>query len=184
MYSALKKDGKRLYELARKGETVEREPRPIRIDEISLLEIAGHRLVFRVHCSKGTYVRTLVEDIAKQANTVAHTARLHRETVGGFQAGDMIDLTGVEAVAEEGPGALRAQLLPPDIALQSLPAVQLDGAAGARFSAGQLVAAGLKDADGLFRVYSADNEFMGVGERSKDGLLAPKRVFRTGEKNP
>lgn len=64
MYSALKKDGKRLYTLARQGVTVEREPRPIRIDEISLLEIAGTRLVFWVHCAKGTYVRTLVEDIA------------------------------------------------------------------------------------------------------------------------
>ncbi len=84
MYSALKKDGKRLYELARKGEIVERDARPIRIDEIDLLEASGTRLVFRVHCSKGTYVRTLVEDIAKAAGTVAHTARLHRETVGDF----------------------------------------------------------------------------------------------------
>lgn len=184
MYSALKKDGKRLYELARKGETVEREPRPVRIDDISLLEIAGTRLVFRVHCSKGTYVRTLVEDIAKRANTVAHTARLHRESVGGFQAADMVDLTGVEAVAAEGPAALRARLLPPDIALESLPAVRLDAGTGNRFSAGQVVAAELQDAAGLFRVYSAGNEFMGVGERTKDGLLAPKRVFRTGEKNP
>ena len=66
MYSALKKDGKRLYELARKGETVEREPRPIRIDEIELLEFAGTRLVFRVSCSKGTYIRVLVEDIAQR----------------------------------------------------------------------------------------------------------------------
>ena len=113
MYSALKKDGKRLYELARKGETVDREPRPIRIDEIDLLEIAGSRLAFRVHCSKGTYVRTLVEDIAKKAGTVAHTARLHRETVGNFQASDMLDLTGIEAAAEAGSAALIARLLPP-----------------------------------------------------------------------
>ena len=86
MYSALKKDGTRLYKLARKGEVVEREPRPIRVKEIELLEIAGQRLVFRVRCSKGTYVRTLVEDIAREAGTVAHTARLHRETVGGRRA--------------------------------------------------------------------------------------------------
>ena len=79
MYSALKKDGKRLYELARKGEVVEREPRPITIHDIELLELAGSRLVFRVSCSKGTYVRTLVEDIASRAGTVAHTASFHRE---------------------------------------------------------------------------------------------------------
>ena len=92
MYSALKINGKRLYELARKGQVVEREARPIRIDEIDLLEIAGSRLVFRVRCSKGTYVRTLVEDIAAAAGTVAHTAQLHRETVGDFRADDMLDL--------------------------------------------------------------------------------------------
>ena len=69
MYSALKQDGKRLYELARKGEVVERAPRRIHIDEIVLLEAAGSRLVFRVSCSKGTYIRTLVEDVAKQAGT-------------------------------------------------------------------------------------------------------------------
>jgi tRNA pseudouridine55 synthase len=184
MYSALKKDGKRLYELARKGETVERQPRPIRVDEIKLLEIAGTRLVFRVHCSKGTYVRTLVEDIAKKTGTVAHTARLHRETVGAFQAADMLDLTGVEAVAAEGPAALRAQLLPPDIALESLPPVHLDTEAGERFSAGQEVAALFEGTGGLVRVYNAGDEFMGVGELSAGGRLAPKRVFRTGEKNP
>jgi tRNA pseudouridine55 synthase len=184
MYSALKKDGKRLYELARKGEVVEREPRPIRVDDISLLEIAGNRLVFRVHCSKGTYVRVLVEDIAKRAGTVAHTARLHRETVGAFQADDMLDLTGVEAVAASGSGALRARLLPPDTALGSMPAVRLDAEASDRFSAGQEVAALLQGSAGLVRVYGPDDEFVGVGELSGDSRLAPRRVFRTGEKNP
>ncbi|HSN52585.1 MAG TPA: tRNA pseudouridine(55) synthase TruB, partial [Woeseiaceae bacterium] len=125
MYSALKKDGKRLYELARKGETVERAPRPIRIDEIELLEAAGTRLVFRVHCSKGTYVRSLVEDIARAAGTVAHTARLHRETVADFGAGEMLDLQALEDAAAEGPAALRDSLLPPDRALTGLPAVTL-----------------------------------------------------------
>ena len=105
MYSALKKGGKRLYELARKGETVEREPRPIRIDAIELLEAAGARLVFRVRCSKGTYVRSLVEDIARAAGTVAHTARLHRETVADFGVDEMVDLKALEAAATEGrPG--------------------------------------------------------------------------------
>jgi tRNA pseudouridine55 synthase len=184
MYSALKQDGRRLYELARKGETVERKPRPVRVDEISLLEIAGNRLVFRVHCSKGTYVRTLVEDIAAKAGTVAHTARLHRETVGAFHAADMLDLTGIEAVAASGPAALRAQLLPPDAALESLPAVQLDAEAGDRFVAGQEVTAPPHVCDGLVRVYCPNGEFVGVGELSVDGRLAPRRVFRTSEKNP
>ena len=183
MYSALKKNGRRLYELARKGEVVEREPRPIRIDEIELLEIAGNRLVFRVRCSKGTYIRTLVEDIAAKAGTVAHTARLHRETVGAFRAADMLDLSGLEAVAESGAEQLRARLLPPDTALESLPAVFLDEAGGAKFSSGQEIMAPQEAADGLVRVYGEANEFFGVGELSDGCRLAPKRVFRTSEKN-
>jgi tRNA pseudouridine55 synthase len=184
MYSALKKDGKRLYTLARQGVTVEREPRPIRIDEISLLEIAGTRLVFWVHCSKGTYVRTLVEDIAKKAGTVAHTARLHRESVGDFQADDMLDLTGLEEVAAAGAEGLKARLLPPDTALEGLAAVELDNDASDRFTVGQVNSVSAPATAGLVRVYGGANEFLGVGELSDDGQLAPKRVFRTGEKNP
>jgi len=184
MYSALKKDGKRLYELARKGETVEREPRPIRIDEIKLLEIAGSRLVFRVHCSKGTYVRVLVEDIAAKAGTVAYTARLHRETVAGFETADMLDLSGLELAAESDRSALLGHLLPPDAALQRLPAIRLDANAVERFRAGRENDVDFEGPDGLVRVYAKESEFMGVGELSADGTLAPKRVFHMGEKNP
>jgi len=185
MYSALKQGGKRLYELARKGETVERKPRPIRIDAIELLEIAGTRLVFTVHCSKGTYIRTLVEDIAAKAGTVAHTVRLHRESVAEFQADDMIELPRVEAAAEESRAALRDSLLPPDAALQALPAIALDVAGGQRFTAGQSVSAVQYEAvSGLARVYGGAGEFLGVGELSDGGQVAPRRVFLTGEKNP
>jgi len=184
MYSALKKDGKRLYELARKGETVEREPRPVRIDQIRLLEAAGKRLVFRVACSKGTYVRTLVEDIARKAGTVAHTARLHRETVGRFRAEDMQDLATVEAMAEQDRDDLRANLLPPDEALTGFPAVNLDEDAGQRFSGGQVVPAATGQENGLARAYVAGGRFLGVGELSGDGQLAPRRVFNLSEKTP
>lgn len=184
MYSALKKDGKRLYELARKGVTVEREPRPIRIDEISLLEFKGTRLVFRVHCSKGTYIRTLVEDIAGRAGTVAHTARLHRETVGDFRAEDMRDMASIEAAAAAGLAELRDSLIAPDKALESLPAVRLEVSEAERFSSGQVLELETEGADGLARVYCGDAEFLGVGELSATGRLAPRRVFRMGEKNP
>ena len=184
MYSALKKDGKRLYELARKGETVEREPRPIRIDEISLLEAAGNRLVFRVTCSKGTYVRVLVEDIAKRAGTVGHTLRLHRESVGGFRSEDMVDLASVEARAEQDRQGLKKDLLTPDLALTSLPAVEVGDAAGERFSGGQAVQVAAGDVNGLARVYGSGGRFLGVGELSGDGMLAPRRVFKSSEKTP
>ena len=178
MYSALKKDGKRLYELARKGEEVERAPRPIRIDAIELLEAAGRRLVFRVSCSKGTYVRTLVEDIAKKAGTLAHTSRLHREHVAGFEAADMLDLATAEALAEPGPGRLREHLLRPDTALAGMPAVAVDAAAAERFQSGQAVQA-TAVSPGLVRVYgpAGDEDFLGVGEAAGGGSVAPKRVF-------
>ena len=185
MYSALRQGGKRLYELARKGETVERKPRPIRIDAIDLLEIAGTRLVFTVHCSKGTYIRTLVEDIAAKAGTVAHTARLHRESVAEFQAGEMIELPKVEEAAEKDLAALRDSLLPPDAALQALPAVALDEGAGQHFMAGQTVSAAQDGAaNGLSRIYGGAGKFLGVGELSDGGQVAPRRVFLMGEKNP
>lgn len=180
MYSALKKDGKRLYELARKGETVERQPRPIRIDEIELLEAAGTRLVFRARCSKGTYIRVLVEDIARAMGTVAHTVGLHREIVGDFLADDMLDLSALEAAAAEGPAALRRHLIAPDVALAGLPAVTINVAEGERFAGGQAVETDSAGSPGLVRVYDDNERFLGVGELIVGGQLAPRRVFRPG----
>lgn len=187
MYSALKKDGKRLYELARRGEIVDRDARNVRIHDINLIEFSGKRLVFRVRCSKGTYVRTLVEDIAKAAGTVAHTANLHRESVGDFRAEDMMDLSRAEQVAETGPEALRASLLPADTALTAWPKWQIDGDAADRFSGGQAVAV---ESDGIqtgrVRVYcGGGTQFLGVGELGSDGNIAPRRIFRVAaEKAP
>ncbi len=178
MYSALKKDGKRLYELARKGQVVEREPRPITIHDISLLEFSGTRLVLTVHCSKGTYIRTLVEDIAKAAGTVAHTVRLHRESVGDFRAADMLDMDGAEQLAEDGPEALRERLQPADVALAAWSECQLDAAAGERFSGGQAVQVDIEGKAVLVRVYGENQRFLGVGELTGEGTVAPRRIFR------
>jgi len=192
MYSALKKDGKRLYELARKGQVVEREPRPIvereprpiRVDQIELLEFAGTRLVFRVRCSKGTYIRSMVEDIAAKAGTVAYTARLHREAVGGFEAAAMMELTAAEALVNDGREALRERLLPPDVALTELPAVNLSAAGVEAFRQGKIVGLTETQEPGLARVYGpgSKQEFLGVGELAGDGTVAPKRVFMLGPK--
>ncbi|MDJ0710101.1 MAG: tRNA pseudouridine(55) synthase TruB [Woeseiaceae bacterium] len=184
MYSALKQGGKRLYELARKGETVERKARLIRVDVIELLEAAGSRLVFRVTCSKGTYVRALVEDIARAAGTVGHTVRLHRESVGPFRAEDMQDMTAIEAEADADLEGLRAGLLAPDVALKGLPAVEVAADEAERFAGGQAVQVAAGGQEGLFRVYQAGKNFVGVGELSASGTLAPRRVFKTSEKTP
>jgi tRNA pseudouridine55 synthase len=179
MYSALKVGGKRLYELARKGQSVEREPRTVQVRQLSLLEPGGSRLVFRVRCSKGTYVRTLVEDMATAAGTVAYTAALHREAVGDFREQDMLGLRGAERIAEEGPDVLQARLLPADKALPSWPTCRLATDQASRFAAGQAVATE-KDASGRVRVYDEDDNFIGIGEQLQDGRLSPRRISRRG----
>ena len=184
MYSALRKDGKRLYELARKGETVERAARPVAISSIELLEYRGQRLVFRVRCSKGTYIRVLVEDIARRAGTVAYTRRLHRESVAGFEGAGMMSLAGLERAVESGAfdGGQPEWLLPPDRALQHLPGVELAEGLDEPFVSGQPVEAGGPAAAGqdeVVRVYTSDGVFLGVGEHFAGGRIAPKRVFLT-----
>jgi len=176
MYSAIRKDGKRLYELARKGETVEREARAVTIHDIDLLEARGARLVFRVRCSKGTYVRTLVEDIAAAAGTVAHTAGLHREAVGGFRAEDMLDMRDAEETAGDGPKALRERLMPADAALAGWPSCRVRQADAARFCSGQPVAAAIAGG-GLVRVYGEQGRFLGIGEATGSGEVLPRRIF-------
>ncbi len=177
MYSALKVNGRRLYELARKGEVIEREPRKIRIDEISLLEARGTRLVLRVSCSKGTYIRTMVQDIAVAAGTVAHTAGLHRETVGSFREEDMLDLGNAEKWAENEPELLQQRLLAPDQALSAMPAVCIDSDREGPFLQGQAVSVAATETGGEVRVYGARGRFLGVGKLGDDGRLAPRRIF-------
>lgn len=181
MYSALKHDGKRLYELARQGRTVERKPRPVTIYELALLEAHGPRLVFRVRCSKGTYIRTLVEDIAAAAGTVAYTASLHREQVGDFRASDMVGLADAELLAERGPEAFEEVLLPVDAALAGLAEVRIAADVAARFLNGQRVEDGQAADAGLVRVYGPSTRFLGIAERDTAGGLMPRRVFHMPE---
>lgn len=184
MYSALKKDGKRLYELARKGESVDREPRRIRVDSIKLLELSGTRMVFRMTCSKGTYVRTMVEDIAVRAGTVAHVARLHRETVGEFKSDEMLDLDALSSLSEQGLASIRGKLLPADVALSDMASVVISADNAVKFCGGQVIEIADGGDGALVRVYGAESEFLGVGLSSADGKLAPRRVFRKQEKTP
>lgn len=177
MYSALKQNGKRLYELARKGEVVERDARPVRIDEINLLEASGTRLVLRVRCSKGTYIRTLVEDIAKSAGTVAHTVNLHRETVGSFKAEDMLDMSSAELAAKDDPSALRGRLLPADAALTGWLECRVSAVDGQRFCGGQAVPCNIEGRE-LVKVYGANGSFLGIGALEPDGMVAPRRIFK------
>jgi len=176
MYSALKVNGKRLYKLARQGKTIERKARKIYIGLMDLIEAGDTRLVFRVHCSKGTYIRTVVEDIAKSVGTVAHTTKLHRESVGDFNTDDMLDLESAELVAKEDPDLLCARLLAPDVALKKWPSCTLKQEDVIKFHRGQAVCTECKNL-GLVTVYTVNDKFLGVGESLGNGIVTPRRLF-------
>lgn len=181
MYSAVKHQGKRLYELARAGEEVERKPRSIRVHELELLSIDGDILEMRMRCSKGTYVRTLVEDIATALGTVAHVSALRRTAVGPFSGEDMISMEQLQALAKQEEGAQAALdklLLPLSSALDHWPAVSLDANSSYYVQRGQAVQVAHAPTEGLVRIHDQDAEFIGVGEILDDGKVAPRRLLR------
>lgn len=173
MHSALKRNGRPLYELARKGIDVEREARAVTIHTIDLLAFAGDRLTLRVSCSKGTYIRVLAADIGKVLGCGAHLAGLRRTVVGDLDLARSVTLAELEGLDDAGRAG---RLLPVDALLQSLPLIHLDGEAAERFRHGNPVesVAGLA---GKIRVY-VDERLIGIGEPGSDGRLWPKRLVQ------
>lgn len=178
MHSAIKHHGKRLYELARAGREVERAPRRIRIDEFALESLGEDVMELRVRCSKGTYVRTLVEDVAERLGTRGHVIALRRLALGPFAAQGMHTMEDLEARAAEGREALDALLLPIDEALAERPAVVLDADSAFYLGRGQPVQVPNAPTAGWVRVYDERDALLGVGEVLEDGRIAPKRLLR------
>ena len=176
MYSALKHQGKPLYEYAREGIEIHREPRRITIHSLKLISFDGVEGVIDVLCSKGTYIRTLAEDIAIALDCAAHLTGLRRTTTGGFQLSEAHTLAAVEALDMAGREAL---LLPADVLVQHFPATTLDEAMAGRFIHGQAVRfAGNCEKMTRFRVYSdANAEFLGLAEVRDDDMLHPIRLL-------
>ncbi|MCM2306944.1 MAG: tRNA pseudouridine(55) synthase TruB [Sulfuritalea sp.] len=176
MYSALKRDGKPLYEYARAGIEVERAPRRVFIHELRLLagqgDFANGRFVFEVHCSKGTYVRTLAADIGDRLGCGAHLAALRRTGIGVLDVAQAYSLPMLEALTAEARDAL---LLPPDSLLASLTEAQLDVADATRLRHGQAVRWSGEEGSRL-RVYDAEHCFIGICRQSTDGWLQPQRL--------
>lgn len=174
MYSALKQGGVRLYTLARRGIEVDREARPVRIHALRLEAYAWPVCRFTVSCSKGTYVRTLVMDLAISVGTLGHVTALRRTVVEPFDADDMVTLEQLERDAEAGYAALDRRLLPPEHALAGWPVAELDGVATGRWLQGQAVPAEPAWPLGLVRV-DGPQGFIGVGEVLADHRLTPRR---------
>lgn len=175
MYSAVKHDGKRLYELAREGVEVERKARDIRIDHLELVGVEGRHFTLDVRCSKGTYIRTLVEDIAEAAGGYAHVSALRRLEVGAFRADGMVQARQLEEAAERGREVLDALLIPMTEVFKAWPQVQVDASRAFYLSRGQAVRVAEAPCRGLVAVNGVDGEFLGVGVINDDGLVQPKR---------
>jgi tRNA pseudouridine55 synthase len=182
MYSALKHEGKRLYELARQGETVARAARPIHIGGIEVLRVDSSEIELEVACSKGTYIRTLVEDIAQALGTVGHVTVLRRLRVDAFGSPPMVTFAALEAAAASGEvGALAAFLLPIDHVFMHLPRVDVDEAGERHLIHGRRTwpAQGSSaPAEGRqARAYGPTGRFIGLVDREPDGALQPHRLF-------
>ena len=185
MYSALRHQGQRLYDLARDGIEVERQARPVTIHELTLKGWTADSLSLEVRCSKGTYIRTLMEDVARSLGTLAHVAVLRRLAVGPFGRDmQMHSLQDLEALkGGQGLAALDALLLPVDHAVLHWPKAALTGDSAWYFTRGQAVFVPGAPAAGKLRVYG-DGRFLGVGEMLSDGRLAPKRLMNLPASRP
>lgn len=177
MYSAIKHHGRRLYELARRGLEVARTPRPITIRRIELLSFETPALGIRVTCSKGTYVRALVTDIAAALGTVGHVSGLRRLSVDSFGEARMWTLEQLEDLAETGPEDLEGALLSTDSVLADWPELTLDADSVRRIRHGQTVRVTAAAVIGRHRIYSPGREFVGIGELNEAGELAPRRIL-------
>jgi tRNA pseudouridine55 synthase len=175
MYSALKHQGKPLYEYARQGIEIERPARRVSIHRIELISFDGKTAIIDVLCSKGTYIRTLAQDIGEVLGCGAHLTGLRRTQTAGFRLEDALTIEQVEAVAVEARTGL---LLPIDILVGHLPEVALSEGDFGRFMHGQAVPAQQNHAImSRFRVYrEATREFLGLAEAREEGFLHPSRL--------
>ncbi len=180
MYSALKRDGQPLYKLARAGEVVEREARSVTIARLELLGLEGDLARLSVSCSKGTYIRTLVEDIGEALGCGAHVQALRRTHAGPFELAQAVTLETLEAAyAAGGNEALDAFLLPADSGLLHWPLLQFSEHSAYYWLHGQPVRAPEAPKFGMVRVQDHNGRFIGIGEVSEDGRIAPRRLIST-----
>lgn len=179
MYSAIKHQGERLYKLARQGVEVERETRTIHIHSLELLGFQPPEFELDVHCSKGTYVRTLAEDIGKRLGCGAHVAGLHRTGVGPYDDRQALTLEQIRnAFAEKQFQQMDAWLLPLESALGEWPEVKLTPDAAFYLRQGQPILVPNAPTSGWVRLYANQHDFLGVGQILDDGRVAPKRLMQ------
>ena len=178
MFSALKHNGKPLYEYARQGITVEREARPITIFELNFIEYNAPYLTLEVHCSKGTYIRTLVDDLGEVLGCGAHVTMLRRTAVADYPTEKMLDWNTLQALAEpQDLSLLDALLLPIDTAVAKLPALTLNESQTQSIGFGQRIKFdNLNRLQGQVRLFSHENRFLGVAVIDENNVIRPQRL--------
>ncbi len=185
MFSALKKDGQPLYKLARQGIEIEREPRAVTVHELRIDAFrsgAKAEVDVWVHCSKGTYVRSLAEDLGRALGCGAHVSVLRRVKAGPFVEADSVTLTTLEGLkARDALAEMDGLLRDSTIALESLPKLILGEAAGFYLRQGQPVLVPKAPTSGLVQLHLASGEFIGVGEILDDGRVAPRRLVNQSQ---
>jgi len=175
MYSALKHEGKALYEYAREGIEIERKVRTVNIHAIKVLSFAEDVAEIEVSCSKGTYIRTLAEDIGASLDCGAHLIGLRRTYTAGYDIAQAITLAEFEALSAD---ERLAKLAAPDTAVDDLPALVLGADSAFYLMQGQAVWQSGKVPAGLLRLYDERHVFLGLGEQQSDGKIAPKRLMQ------
>ena len=178
MFSALKYNGKPLYEYARQGITVEREARPITIFELNFIEYNAPYLTLEVHCSKGTYIRTLVDDLGEALGCGAHVTMLRRTAVADYPTEKMLDWNALQALAEpQDLSSLDALLLPMDTAVAKLPALTLNESQTQGIGFGKRIKFyNLNRLQGQVRLFSHENRFLGVAVIDENNVIRPQRL--------
>ena len=176
MHSAVKVKGQRLYKLARKGREVERAARTIEILKLDLVEFNQDQLVIDVHCSKGTYIRTLAEDIGKALGCGAYLADLRRTGVHPFWQQTSYTLETLQEVSDDNQSQF---LLPVKAALSDLPELIVDSLATENLKQGRVIANDSSVHSGLLNLVSENGLFIGIGEATNDGRILPKRLMNT-----
>ena len=178
MFSALKHNGKPLYEYARQGITVEREARPITIFELNFIEYNAPYLTLEVHCSKGTYIRTLVDDLGEVLGCGAHVTMLRRTAVADYPTEKMLDWHALQSLAEQQDLALLdALLLPMDTAVVKLPALTLNESQTQGIGFGQRIKFDNSNRlQGQVRLFSHENRFLGVAVIDENNVIRPQRL--------
>jgi tRNA pseudouridine55 synthase len=177
MHSALKYNGKRLYELARAGVEVERQPRDVCIHKLACIDRNADTLKLDIDCSKGTYIRTLVEDIGRSLGCGAHVTALRRLGVGPYFEPEMVTLDSLKRLSIQGLEAMDELLQPIDSALSDWPALCLTSDMVHYARSGQPLLIPGAPVEGYVRLYDLHDSFMGIGMMLDDGRVAPKRLI-------